>query len=180
MKKTKLFEDWGWIFVLAILFPSCVVHYNTEPASRYTEQKGKYLPVNDSLRQLEQAGYTHIDRTVDGNPLIQDYWLSFQPTWWQAKEWAEEDHTYKWFWVLAILGPAAGIGAGKAMTLKRPAEWWTFLIVFLIWGVIWIGAYRVLDSKRWSTHLEVKQITYDSVMKADGTPAVLWQNVKPL
>jgi len=180
MKKAKRFYKIAFAFILAMPFCSCAVHYNTDPEKRYTQQSGKYLPVNDSLLQLEQAGYTHIDCTVDGNPLIQDYWLSFEPTWWQAKEWAEEDHTYKWFWILGILGPPAGIGAGIWTTQRRPAGWWTFVAVILIWGIFWICAYCVLDSKRWSTHLEVKQITYDSVMRADGTPAALWKNVKPL
>ncbi|MBN8852211.1 MAG: hypothetical protein BGO55_00520 [Sphingobacteriales bacterium 50-39] len=177
----KIFKSrWGLMLIVAILFTACGQHYNTEPDGRYPELRGKFRPVTDSLLQLERAGYTHIDRTVDGNPLIQDYWLRFEATWWQAKEWAEEDHTYKWFWLLAFLGPAAGIGAGKAVTMKRPAQWWMPLLVFIVWAVIWVGAYCVLDSKRWRTHLEVKQITFDSVMKADQTPAVLWKNVVPL
>lgn len=154
----------GIVMTLAILFSACGAHYNNEPTQRLTDQQGHWV--------LLPGG----ERTT----LIFDSVYKIESTWWQATQWAKEDGSYPWFWILAILGPVAAYAFYRVATLKQEAKPWVFLVILLIWGVLWVGAYCVLDSKRWSSDQLIPQTTYDSLMNKDGDLHAFWDKINPI
>jgi len=155
----------GWAFILTVLFSACGAHYDNEPSQRLLDQQGHFALLHPTDKQ---------------QTLVFDSVYIMSPTWWQATEWAKADGTYPWFWILLILGPIAGYAVFYFATRKQPAKPSLFLVIFLVWSVLWIGAYYPGRNKRWSSDQQVPKTTVDSVLKADGDVHLLWQNYKPI
>lgn len=116
MKKSKLFEGWGWLFIIVVLFSSCT----SGITGTFLDNQGQFMPVNDSLRALEKAGYIHIETAHAGNPLIQTVMLKYEPTFSQKLKIAKHDHTLTIAILLVIIALVIVIwaiiysnGAGK-------------------------------------------------------------------
>lgn len=158
-----------WVFVLAVLFASCQGGIVGNP---YLDNQGDYLPVNDSVRSLEKAGYVHVDSSVAGNPLIQKVMVTVKPSFRQKYRISKANHTLTVFYVfstlciLLIIGAIiTGINPGKAKALP--------IILSFASIPAWLVAAASVD---WAHEKEnaMPLMKYDSLNKTPGALDAYW------
>lgn len=178
MKKSKLFEGWGWTFIVAVLFSSCGAHYSNDIGQRMTAQQCKSLPVNDSVAALYTAGYISIayNRDAPGsNPEICDSIYIVSKTWWQAWQAGKKDGSVIIFFlgiagaILSLYALFRAFANNRDSNSKAPLGW----LVPLFGCLVIAGC--ALSWDKWNTDREIRKQDYVNEVQTKGDLHSFWE-----
>lgn len=160
MKKAKLFEGWGWVFILAIVFSSC----DAKVTQQYLSQQGHWEPVKDSTGK------------ITSNHLVYDTLLKVDPSFSQKVTIAKHDGTG----IIAIILLLLAVGLiAYGIRYANNAGKWAGLPAVLFCAAIFscAGAAATIN---WAGTKEVgiPKVLYDSLRNtADGLKNYLDQRI---
>lgn len=167
----KLFKDsrkLPFVLIAAILFSAC----SGGIVNSVLDNRGNFLPVNDSLLRLEKAGEINIDRSVDGNPLIQKVVLTIKPGFSDKYRLARHDGSIKVFYFfiglcVALIALCIWYGNDPGRLKGLP-----ILLGFL--GVISFGIAIMSIDRAHVKEESIPKITYDSLLNTPDGLKPFW------